>query len=252
MGFSWFFSGGRKALERRRTVVFCYLVRTSMRIAFGEFLLDLDRRELYRGDTELHLSPKAYQLLALLVQERSRAHSKDELKERIWPETFVLETNLASLAAEVRRALGERGRRSGLVRTVHGFGYAFAGEARDLAGSSAVSARPVGRLLADGGETELFPGEYVVGRDPAAWLFLDDSTVSRRHARIAVSRELVSVEDLGSKNGTYVRGRKVEGPTALADGDELRIGSVRLTFHSGSVMGSTATVPAAGRPTGAG
>ena len=217
-----------------------------MQIGFGEFLLDLDRRELFRGEEAVHLSPKAFQLLRLLLQERPRALSKDELKEWIWPDTFVTETNLASLAAEVRRALGERGRRSGLLRTVHGFGYAFSGEARDLVGASVALAAPIGRLACGGREMELLPGEHVVGREPGASFFLDDSTVSRRHARIAATRERVTIEDLGSKNGTFVQGRKVEGLTALADGDEIQIGSVRLSFRFGSAKGSTATVPASG------
>ncbi len=217
-----------------------------MRIAFGVFFLDLDRRELVRGEEAVHLSPKAFQLLQLLLQERPRAVSKDELKERIWPDTFVVEANLASLATEVRKALGERGRRSGLLRTVHGFGYAFAGEARDVVGASVKLAAPVGRLALGDREMDLHPGEHVVGRDSSASLVVDDSTVSRRHARITVTRERVTVEDLGSKNGTFVRGRRIERPTALADGDEIRFGSVPLTYRSGPASGSTATVPAGG------
>lgn len=219
-----------------------------MRIAFGEFLLDLDRRELYRGEKPVHLSPKAFQLLHLLLKARPRALSKDDLKERIWPDTFVVETNLASLAAEVRRALGERGKRTGLLRTVHGFGYAFAGQARELAGVSVALAAPVGRLVCGDREIDLLPGEHVVGRDSGASLFVDDSTVSRRHARIAVTREKVTIEDLGSKNGTFVQGRKLEAIATLSDGDEVLIGSVRLTFRTGSAEGSTATVPAGGPP----
>jgi len=223
-----------------------------MQIGFGEFLLDLDRRELFRAGEAVHLSPKAYQLLALLAQERSRAHSKDELKERIWPDTFVLETNLASLAAEVRRALGESGRRNGLLRTVHGFGYAFAGKAREPDPGRAPSLAVVGRLVGGDGELDLLAGEQVVGRDPEASVCLDDTTISRRHARIAAAGGTVTVEDLGSKNGTFVRGRAVEGATALADGDEVRFGSVVLTFRSGAATGSTATMSAEGASRGPG
>jgi DNA-binding winged helix-turn-helix (wHTH) protein len=219
-----------------------------MRIAFGDFLLDLDRRELFRGEEPVHLSPKAFQILCLLLQQRPRAVSKDELKERIWPDTFVVEANLASLAAEIRRALGERGRRSGLLRTVHGFGYAFAGQARNLVGVSVALSAPVGRLACGDREMELHPGEHVVGREPGTSFCLDDSTVSRKHARIVATYDRVTIEDLGSKNGTFVQGRKVEGPTTLADGDEVQVGSVRLTFRSGSAEGSTATVPASGTP----
>jgi DNA-binding winged helix-turn-helix (wHTH) protein len=219
-----------------------------MRTAFGEFLLDLDRRELLRGERPVHLSPKAFQLLSLLLKERPRALSKDELTEQIWPETFVSETNLAGLITEVRRALGERGKRAGFLRTVHGFGYAFAGPARDVTGIGPARAAPAGRLAGEGHEVDLHPGEHVVGRDPGVSLFLDDATVSRRHARLVVTREKVTIEDLGSKNGTFVGGRKVEGPTTLSDGDEVLVGSVCLTFRSGAAESSTATVPAAGMP----
>ena len=75
------------------------------------------------------MSPKAYELLKLLLEQRPKALSKAELHERLWPGTFVSEVNLAALVNEVRAALGERGRHGRFIRTVHGFGYAFAHEA---------------------------------------------------------------------------------------------------------------------------
>jgi DNA-binding winged helix-turn-helix (wHTH) protein len=66
---------------------------------FSDFVLDLDARELRRGVDSIALSPKAYQLLEILVAERPKALSKLELQERLWPDTFVVEKNLVNLVA---------------------------------------------------------------------------------------------------------------------------------------------------------
>jgi DNA-binding winged helix-turn-helix (wHTH) protein len=99
-----------------------------VRYRFGGFTLDLDTRQLLSNGDEIHLSPKAFDLLALLVANRDRAVSKAELQQRLWPSTFVEETNLATLAAEIRRALRDSAANPKFVRTVYGFGYRFVGE----------------------------------------------------------------------------------------------------------------------------
>ena len=104
-------------------------------VSFGPFTLDTETRQLLRGaDREpVHLSPKGFELLCALVETRPRAVAKGELHERLWPSTFVSEATLASLVAEVRDALDERGREARFIRTVHGFGYAFSGSAEESA-----------------------------------------------------------------------------------------------------------------------
>jgi DNA-binding winged helix-turn-helix (wHTH) protein len=209
-----------------------------MRLGFGDCVFDSDTRELARSGRAVRVSPKAFRLLELLLKSRPRALSKSELKDAIWPKTFVLETNLANLAAELRAALGERGRRSSSIRTVHGFGYAFSGETREEGESKPGASF---RLLAGDEEFRLREGRTIVGRERSAGVFLDDSTVSRRHARLVVDGPNVTIEDLGSKNGTFVSGRKTEGPQSLKDGDEIQVGSVFLTFQAASETRSTAT-----------
>jgi pSer/pThr/pTyr-binding forkhead associated (FHA) protein len=56
-----------------------------------------------------------------------------------------------------------------------------------------------------------------------------------------VGRGDAVLEDLGSKNGTYVGAERIAGPTPLADGDEVRLGSVLLVFHARPALGSTET-----------
>jgi putative peptide zinc metalloprotease protein len=89
--------------------------------------------------------------------------------------------------------------------------------------------------------TALEPGETVIGRDPGAGLFIDDPSVSRRHARIVVTSESATLEDLGSKNGTQLGDRRIEGPVPLDDGARIRIGTVALTFRMFTLPDSTQT-----------
>jgi DNA-binding winged helix-turn-helix (wHTH) protein len=211
------------------------------RVSFGPFTLDGATHLLLRdpGRQPVHLTPKAYELLWVLVEERPKALSKTELHERLWPSTFVSEATLASLVGELRDALGERGREARYVRTVHGFGYAFAAEAREREASVQL---PSSWIVCNGREYPLHDGESVIGREPDAAITLSSPTVSRHHARLMVAAGVATIEDLGSKNGTSVRGRPIASPMVLADGDRIRIGAFELTFRTLSVTGSTETL----------
>jgi DNA-binding winged helix-turn-helix (wHTH) protein len=213
-----------------------------VRLRIRDCVFDRESRELSRAGRPVRLSPKAFLLLDLLLAHRPRAFSKAELHEALWPDTFVVETNLANLVAELRAALGEKGRRDGFVRTVHGFGYAFSGEAvegdpKDRRGGVSGVA-----LITDGGTFALANGENVLGRDPAAEVFLDDTAVSRRHARITVRNSQATLEDLGSKNGTFLGGKPVTAPALLLDADAILLGSVLLTVRLANPDRSTRTL----------
>jgi DNA-binding winged helix-turn-helix (wHTH) protein len=216
-----------------------------MRVHFDEFILDLDSRELLRGGRRVHLSPKAFQLLAELVASRPRALAKADLQRRLWPRTFVAEANVANLAGEVRAALGDPPRHPRFVRTVHRYGYAFCGEAREEGGATPqVEPSPAGsryRLIWTGGRVTLTEGEYVLGRGKELEVYLDAPSVSRRHARLRLAPGGSTLEDLGSKNGTFVKGQRLSAPAHLADGDEIRLGSLRLKFRELGPEGSTET-----------
>jgi DNA-binding winged helix-turn-helix (wHTH) protein len=212
-------------------------------VTFGGFVLDLDARELRRGSTPVPLSPKAFQLLGLLVEHRPKALSKRDLQERLWPGTFVVEKNLTNLVAEIRDALGDDASDPLFVRTVHRFGYAFHAQTATPTRADASGARPPARfrVVWTGARVALRDGEHVIGRDPDLELFLDAANVSRHHARITIAGDRATLEDLGSKNGTFVGERRVESATRLADGDVIRVGSEALTFHAIHAPGSTET-----------
>lgn len=217
-----------------------------MRVAFGECVFDSDTRELQRGGKAVPLSPKAFQLLRLLLEARPKALSKSEIHDRLWPKTHVSGSSLGRLVAEIRKALGDTAEEPSLVRTLHGFGYAFCGTVTSPS-DVASGERPPGavyRLVWGAREVELGPGTNVLGREPGCVVWIDAAGVSRRHAQIRVAEGAAVLEDLGSKNGTYLRGRKVQAPTALADGDPIAIGTALITIRVLRPGGSTDTVPA--------
>ena len=210
-------------------------------IAFGPFTLDLATRELVRGPDRcrVHLSPKAYDLLVLLIQNRPAALAKSTVQARLWPKTYVSEATLASLVTDLRTALGETGRNPVFIRTLHGFGYAFSGSSRDVGRSE--NHKLTSWLVCNGVETALPEGTHLIGRDSGATLALNSPTVSRHHAQILVNGMAAAIADLGSKNGTYVRGELIHGEVLLCDGDCIRVGSFELVYRALCDTASTET-----------
>jgi DNA-binding winged helix-turn-helix (wHTH) protein len=212
---------------------------------FGDFALDLNTRRLLRQHQEVHLSPKAFDLLQLLVESSSRALAKNELHEKLWPETHVEDTNLASLVAEIRRALGDSADAPVYVRTMHRFGYWFIGvvqSSEDEADDVPDGPRVRYWLVWESRQIPLNVGDNIVGRAPDATVWLDAPGISRHHAKIRVEGRQAFVEDLASKNGTYIGSERVSGRTLLADGDQIRLGSIVVTFRIPPPVATTDTV----------
>jgi DNA-binding winged helix-turn-helix (wHTH) protein len=210
---------------------------------FGDFTLDNATRQLLSSAAEVHLSPKAFDLLAALIADRPRAVSKAELMQRLWPSTFVEETNIAGLVAEIRRALHDPASDPRFVRTVYGFGYRFVGEVtigEEPATSPASGVKLY--LVSDQREMLLMNGANVIGRGDDATIRIDSPGVSRYHARILVSDGSATLEDFQSKNGTWLNGARLPAPALLCDGNEIRLGRVVLTFRVASTTSPTATV----------
>jgi DNA-binding winged helix-turn-helix (wHTH) protein len=210
---------------------------------FENYVLDAERRQLLLEGAEVHLSPKAFRLLEILIESEPRALSKKELYDGLWPDTFVTESNLAGLVRELRDALSDRNRTARFIRTVHRFGYAFAVHASP---TNAIEPprKTHYRLVWDNREIVLDEGETVLGRDPDATVRIDHPTVSRHHARIFIEGEIATIEDLDSKNGTQVSGQKVVRRFSLSNGDHVELGSVKMTFRAGGRTPSTLSVSA--------
>jgi DNA-binding winged helix-turn-helix (wHTH) protein len=211
-----------------------------MQLRFEDCLLDSGTREVFRGERQVHLSPKAFQLLELLARSRPTAISKEEIHQRLWPGTFVADGNLANLVNEIREGLGDDARQPRIIRTVQRFGYAFEAKAESLP-----APREGGvayRLLWGDREIALAEGANLIGRDQDAVVWVDDVSVSRHHARIVIDASGARLEDLGSKNGTYVGSGKVGDAVSLRDGDAVRLGSVAMVFRRFEAGTSTETL----------
>jgi DNA-binding winged helix-turn-helix (wHTH) protein len=184
-----------------------------MRVSFGDFVLDRSTRQLLCRGEERHLEPKAFEVLDLLLNRRPEAVSKSEIQQRLWPDAFVSESSLTGLVAQIRQALGDTRSQPRFIRTVHGFGYAFSGEASAELPTETGKGGPTPWVVWEEQVIPLRPGENLLGRD----------------------------EDLASKNGTFLGERRLDAAAALRDGDTFQLGRQLLVFRSSRTMSSTLT-----------
>ena len=204
---------------------------------FGSFELDTERRQLRRGDERLHLTPKAFDLLSLLVGAAPRVVLKSELHQHLWPSGVVTDATLVGLVKEVRRVLEDTDPEAPLVRTAHRVGYAF-----DAPVTHAPRASQVSRWLFVGEQRiALQEGENIIGRDADVDVCLDYETVSRRHARLVVSASGTMLEDLGSKNGTNIDGMRITSAQPLRHGQRFACGRLNMTYRESGAGMPTAT-----------
>ncbi len=200
-----------------------------MLIRFGDCVFDAGTRQVLRAGRQVHISPKAFQLLVILIARRPNAVSKEELQEILWPDTFVSDANLPNLVADLRSELGDSPRSSRIIRTVQRFGYAFV--ATPLSSQHEGPRGHAYRLIWGNREIALGEGENLFGREDDAVVWIDLAAVSRRHARIVIDESGAVLEDLGSKNGTYLRGRRLQSPAKLVDGDRIMIATASMIFR---------------------
>ena len=214
-----------------------------MRVRFGEFVFDRGTRQLRRGEEERPLGPKAFELLDLLLSQRPNVIARERVRARLWPAVAVSESTLATVVADLRAALEDDAKQPRFLRTVHGVGYAFCAEAALLGPSDPGPGEGATtyRLVLRDREVALHPGENLLGRVENGVVWLDSPTVSRRHARIVIEGGTAILEDLGSKNGTFLGEKKVTAPVALVDGDAFRVGRVSMTFRAQAADQATHT-----------
>lgn len=208
------------------------------RFRFDQFCLDSEQKALLRGGEPVRLTPRAFRLLETLIRQRPKAMSKRDLLDSVWSGSFVEEANLKTLVLEIRTAIEARGGRPDVIRTVFGFGYAFAANVEEeVPGDS----RAAVTVCWNDRRVLLPEGQHLIGRRGDCAVSIDAPSVSRVHARLDVTRDVMRIEDLRSKNGTFVAGRRVEEPTELFDRGEVKIGEVivaitRITARDASTL----------------
>jgi DNA-binding winged helix-turn-helix (wHTH) protein len=210
---------------------------------FGDFTLDSRSRELTQGHKDVHLSPKAFDLLRTLLVHWPRAIARSELHEDLWPGVFVSDGNLPLLINEIRNALQDQPTHSRYIRTVPRFGYAFCAHVEQLPDpANGASAQTIYWLLWATRSFALADGPNIIGREPGVDVLLDVVGISRRHAQITIDGSQAILEDLGSKNGTFVGGQLSSVATPLADGDRIQFGQAALMFKKASASRGTETL----------
>ena len=219
---------------------------------FGVFDLDPRTGELRKRGVRVRLQEQPFQILALLLERAGDLVTREELRQRLWSdEVFVdFEQGLNNAVAKVRTVLGDSADSPHFVETLERRGYRFIASVEWAdTGPATPSSRQESPVQATstfvrvtiGDKTmAIAEGTHVIGRDPAASIWIDSALVSRQHARLVVRNGHVTIEDLGSRNGTFVNGARLNAAAALAHGDEVCLGTISLSVHIAS--GKTATL----------
>jgi DNA-binding winged helix-turn-helix (wHTH) protein len=200
----------------------------------GDWLVEPDLDRISSGVELVVLRPRVTELLVCLARCGDRLASTRHLIDSVWGTEFVTVNALTQLVAELRRALGDDPAKPRYVETIPRRGYRLIAPTTmtELGQQPEIEGELIVELVDDEGtEWLLEPGETVIGRSPDAAVRIDRSEISRRHARIAIEGRTVTLEDLGSKNGTCLRGRRLDGVVELENSDEIQLGADLARFR---------------------
>jgi DNA-binding winged helix-turn-helix (wHTH) protein len=195
--------------------------------AFGDFTLDVRSEDVCCPRGRVHLTPRLFRLLLYFVENRGRLVSKEEVLDNVWPQTTVAEGSVSRAVASLRRALGDCVTSANLIETVPWRGYRFIAEVESRSDGREIT--PFAIVCGDRAYP-LSSGDNLIGRDPECDISLLLPSISRHHAKITISCQNAFIEDLGSKNGTFVDEQRLEGRMELLGGLTIRLGREVLQF----------------------
>jgi DNA-binding winged helix-turn-helix (wHTH) protein len=209
---------------------------------------DPHQYQVRKNGATVKLERHPMELLVLLLQHPGDLVLRETIAAHLWdPGVFVdVDQAINTAVRKIRRALDDP-RQGSCVQTVVGKGYRFVGDvdimSRAVVPADAEASEPHGYfLLWKGRLIPLEGGVHIIGRLEEATVKIDAPSVSRRHARIVVSEDGASIEDLDSKNGTLVNGTRIVGVVQLADQDVIQVGLAILTCRLPARSGSTVTI----------
>ncbi len=210
-----------------------------MRVRFAEFTFDSRSGQLRRGDQVVPLTGKASEVLRVLLEHPMEVVTKEDLLERVWRGTSVEEASISVAISTLRAALADDRQLPRFIRTHHRVGYSFCADVIELGADVRDShARVRSRFWLDwnGRRLVLYEGDNLVGRSAECAVWIEEPKVSRRHARIVVSGDTATLEDLASTNYTYLRGVRIRSPQPLTNRDVIRFGVSDVTFRVSAVV----------------
>lgn len=215
----------------------------SPRVArFGLFELDLQTGELRKKGLRVALQEQPFQVLARLVSRPGELVTRDELRSALWADAVFVDFDhgLNKAVAKIRQALGDLADSPRFVETLERRGYRFIapvelgppiGTGPSTRATDPLPS-PIVRVVIDDRSIPLASGVHEIGRDPSVAVWIASSFVSRRHARLTVDGRGITLEDLGSHNGTCLNGERISSPQPLRNGDEIRVGPARLVVYT--------------------
>jgi DNA-binding winged helix-turn-helix (wHTH) protein len=206
----------------------------------GDWLVQPSQCKILRGEQTLHLRPKVMDVLVCLAGRAGKVVSKQALIDAVWAKEFISDTALSRAVFELRQALDDNEAQPRYVETIAKRGYRLVAPVEPVAEPAALGAAPspFAIVIADR-VVRLAEGENLIGRGTDVRVRLDSMEASRHHARIVVAGGHAVLEDLGSMNGTVLRGKRVTEPAELSDRDAIVIGGITLVFREMSPEGST-------------
>jgi len=213
----------------------------------GEWVVEPQFGRLTRGGTTVGLEFKVMEVLLCLARRSGTLVIRQDLIDAVWATEYVSNNTLTHAIAELRSALGDDAKNPSYIETIHRRGYRLLADVADQEDTDPDDSPETScyYVLTGDRRVPLRDGENLIGRVPWATITVDEPQVSRRHARILVDGSTAVLEDLGSKNGTYLNGRPAEAPTPLSDGDRIGLGShsvfLQLTAAVTTEEGDTPT-----------
>lgn len=198
---------------------------------FGPYRLDPEEGALWREREIVSVRPKCFDLLLYLIQHHGKLITKETLLADVWKDVVVSESALSRTVAELRDILQDNAEAPQFIETIKRRGYKFIGKVAEI-GKEAFAPRSRVSLVHRGTEFPLDDGSHLIGRGRDVAIVLHGAAISRHHARISVQGKTILLQDLGSRNGTFVNGIRVTGPQALRPGDRIEIGGETLVVSS--------------------
>ena len=209
----------------------------------GEFLVQPSLCRISCAERTVHLRPKVMDVLVCLAETPGKVVSKPAVIDAVWAKEFISDTALSRAVFELRQAVGDDDAQPRYVETIAKRGYRLVAAVEPVGESAGTVVAPSPFVVVLGErDVRLTEGENLIGRGSDVRLTLDSMEVSRHHARIVVTAGRAVLEDLGSMNGTVLRGQRIKGPTELADHDVIVIGGISLVFRC--TTGDGSTIPA--------
>ncbi len=210
-----------------------------MTFAFGDHVLDVERRDLRRGDAPIALEPQVFDLLVYLIRNRARVVSKDDLIANIWGGRIVSESSLTARINAVRTAVGDSGAAQQIIRTMPRKGVRFVAEVREasvateeplpaIADKPSIAVLPFANMSGDPGQEYFVDGmveEIITALSRVRWLF-----VIARMSSFAYKGRAVDIRQVGRELGVRYA---LEG-SVRRSGDRVRITAQLIDAATGA------------------